>query len=222
MPEARAEQVVEWLHVMPLNGAEPVVKESRATFAIGLFALALIAVSFGWISMPIALGVVLVGYVLGHVLTAEEIYDHVDWPVIVLLGAMIPLGLAMETTGASDLVAGWLARATQGLPPWVAVTLLLVATMFISDVLNNNATAILAAPVGLSLAETTATNPDTYLMAIAVGASCAFLTPIGHQNNTIVMGPGGYRFSDYWRIGLPLEIIVTAVAVPMLLITWPL
>lgn len=222
VPEARAEQVVEWLHVMPLNGAEPVVKESRATFAIGLFALALIAVSFGWISMPIALGVVLVGYVLGHVLTAEEIYDHVDWPVIVLLGAMIPLGLAMETTGASDLVAGWLARATQGLPPWVAVTLLLVATMFISDVLNNNATAILAAPVGLSLAETTGTNPDTYLMAIAVGASCAFLTPIGHQNNTIVMGPGGYRFSDYWRIGLPLEIIVTAVAVPMLLITWPL
>ena len=222
LPEAHVDQVVEWLRVMPLDGAEPVVKESRATFAIGLFALALVAVSLGWISMPIALGVVLVGYVLGHVLTAEEIYDHIDWPVIVLLGAMIPLGLAMETTGASDLVAGWLAQATRGLPPWVAVTLLLVATMFISDVLNNNATAILAAPVGLSLAETTGTNPDTYLMAIAVGASCAFLTPIGHQNNTIVMGPGGYRFSDYWRIGLPLEIIVTAVAVPMLLIAWPL
>lgn len=222
LPEAHVDQVVEWLRVMPLDGAEPVVKESRATFAIGLFALALVAVSLGWISMPIALGVVLVGYVLGHVLTAEEIYDHIDWPVIVLLGAMIPLGLAMESTGASDLVAGWLAQATRGLPPWVAVTLLLVATMFISDVLNNNATAILAAPVGLSLAETTGTNPDTYLMAIAVGASCAFLTPIGHQNNTIVMGPGGYRFSDYWRIGLPLEIIVTAVAVPMLLIAWPL
>lgn len=222
LPEAHVDQVVEWLRVMPLDGAEPVVKESRATFAIGLFALALVAVSLGWISMPIALGVVLVGYVLGHVLSPEEIYGHIDWPVIVLLGAMIPLGLAMETTGASDLVAGWLAQATRDLPPWVAVTLLLVATMFISDVLNNNATAILAAPVGLSLAETTGTNPDTYLMAIAVGASCAFLTPIGHQNNTIVMGPGGYRFSDYWRIGLPLEIIVTAVAVPMLLIAWPL
>lgn len=222
VPETRAEQVVEWLHVMPLHGAEPVVKESRATFAIGLFVLALIAVSLGWVSMPIALGVVLVGYVLGHVLTAEEIYDHIDWPVIVLLGAMIPLGLAMERTGASDLVAGWLVQATQGLAPWVAITLLLVATMFISDVLNNNATAILAAPVALSLAEKTGTNPDTYLMAIAVGASCAFLSPIGHQNNTIVMGPGGYRFSDYWRMGLPLELIVTAVAVPMLLIVWPL
>ena len=167
------------------------------------------------------LWMVLIGYVLGHVLSAAELYDHIDWPVIVLLAALIPLGLAMETTGAADLVAGWLAGAVEGRAPWVAVTLLLVATMCISDVLNNNATAILAAPVGLSLAERTGTNPDTYLMAIAVGASCAFLTPIGHQNNTIVMGPGGYRFGDYWRMGLPLEIIVTAVAVPLLLVVWP-
>ncbi|KGJ05136.1 Di-and tricarboxylate transporter [Paracoccus halophilus] len=222
VPEARAAQVIEWLHVMPLDGAEPVIKESRVGFAIALFVAALAAVSLGWITMPIALGLVLVGYVLGEVLTAEELYDHVDWPVIVLLGALIPLGLAMETTGASGLIAGWLARMTDGMAPWVALTGILVATMFISDVLNNNATAILAAPVALSLAEQTGTNPDTYLMAIAVGASCAFLTPIGHQNNTIVMGPGGYRFSDYWRMGLPLEIIVTAVAVPMLLIVWPL
>ena len=141
---------------------------------------------------------------------------------MLVLAALIPLGLAMETTGASDLIADLLARATEGQAPWVALTLLLVATMCISDVLNNNATAILAAPVGLSLAERTGTNPDTYLMAIAVGASCAFLTPIGHQNNTIVMGPGGYRFGDYWRMGLPLEIIVVVVAVPLLLVVWPL
>ncbi len=222
VPEAQTEQVVEWLHVLPLDGAEPVVKESRARFAIALFALAILAVSLGWISMPIALGLVLIGYVLGDVLSAEELYDHIDWPVIVLLAALIPLGLAMETTGASHLIAGLLADATGGLPPWVAVALLLVATMSISDVLNNNATAILAAPVGLSLAERTGTNPDTYLMAIAIGASCAFLTPIGHQNNTIVMGPGGYRFGDYWRMGLPLEIIVVVVSVPLLLVVWPL
>ena len=222
VPEARAEQVVEWLRVLPLDGAAPVVKESRARFAIALFVLAIAAVSMGWISMPIALGLVLIGYVLGHVLSAEELYDHIDWPVIVLLAAMIPLGLAMDTTGAADLVAGWLAGAVEGRAPWVAVTLLLVATMCISDVLNNNATAILAAPVGLSLAERTGTNPDTYLMAIAVGASCAFLTPIGHQNNTIVMGPGGYRFGDYWRMGLPLEIMVTVIAVPLLQVVWPL
>lgn len=222
VPEARSEQVVEWLHVLPLDGAEPVVKESRARFAIALFILAIAAVSLGLMSMPVALGLVLIGYVLGHVLSAEELYDHIDWPVIVLLAALIPLGLAMETTGASDLIADLLARATEGQAPWVALTLLLVATMCISDVLNNNATAILAAPVGLSLAERTGTNPDTYLMAIAVGASCAFLTPIGHQNNTIVMGPGGYRFGDYWRMGLPLEIIVVVVAVPLLLVVWPL
>ena len=222
VPEARAEQVVEWLRVLPLDGAAPVVKESRARFAIALFVLAIAAVSMGWISMPIALGLVLIGYVLGHVLSAEELYDHIDWPVIVLLAAMIPLGLAMDTTGAADLVAGWLAHATEGRAPWVALTLLLVATMCISDVLNNNATAILAAPVALSLAERTGTNPDTYLMAIAVGASCAFLTPIGHQNNTIVMGPGGYRFGDYWRMGLPLEIMVTVIAVPLLQVVWPL
>lgn len=222
VPEARAEQVVEWLRVLPLDGAAPVVKESRARFAIALFVLAIAAVSMGWISMPIALGLVLIGYVLGHVLSAEELYDHIDWPVIVLLAAMIPLGLAMDTTGAADLVAGWLAHVTEGRAPWVALTLLLVATMCISDVLNNNATAILAAPVALSLAERTGTNPDTYLMAIAVGASCAFLTPIGHQNNTIVMGPGGYRFGDYWRMGLPLEIMVTVIAVPLLQVVWPL
>ncbi len=222
VPEARAEQVVEWLRVLPLDGAAPVVKESRARFAIALFVLAIAAVSMGWISMPIALGLVLIGYVLGHVLSAEELYDHIDWPVIVLLAAMIPLGLAMDSTGAADLVAGWLAHVTEGRAPWVALTLLLVATMCISDVLNNNATAILAAPVALSLAERTGTNPDTYLMAIAVGASCAFLTPIGHQNNTIVMGPGGYRFGDYWRMGLPLEIMVTVIAVPLLQVVWPL
>ena len=221
-PETRAEQVVEWLHVLPLDGAEPVVKESRAKFAIALFVIAIVAVSLGWLAMPVALGLVVIGYVLGHVLSAEELYDHIDWPVIVLLAALIPLGLAMETTGAADLVADLLARATAGQAPWVALTVLLVATMCISDVLNNNATAILAAPVGLSLAERTGTNPDTYLMAVAIGASCAFLTPIGHQNNTIVMGPGGYRFGDYWRMGLPLEIIVTVVAVPLLLVVWPL
>ncbi|MEI4473195.1 SLC13 family permease [Frigidibacter sp. MR17.24] len=222
VPEAQAEAIVDWLHVLPLDGAEPVVKERSARFAIGLFVLAIAVVATGWISMPVALGIVLGGYVLGGVLTAEELYDHVDWPVIVLLGALMPLGMAMDTTGTSGLIAEGIARMTDGLAPWVAVAVLLVATMCLSDVLNNNATAILAAPVGIRLAEATGTNPDTYLMAVAVGASCAFLTPIGHQNNTIVLGPGGYRFTDYWRMGLPLEVIVVAVGLPVLLLVWPL
>ncbi|MFN3724037.1 MAG: SLC13 family permease [Paracoccaceae bacterium] len=172
--------------------------------------------------MPVALGAVVVAYVLARILGLEDLYEHIDWPVIVLLASLIPLGMAMDSTGASGLVADLLARATAGLPAWVGLMVLMVSTMFISDVLNNNATAILAAPVGIRLAETTGTNPDAYLMAVAIAASCAFLTPIGHQNNTIVMGPGSYRFSDYWRMGLPLEAIVVAVAMPAIMAFWPL
>ncbi|MBZ4022289.1 SLC13 family permease [Rhodobacter sp. TJ_12] len=222
VPEDRAEAIVAALRVLPLDGREVVMKESRAAFAVGLFLLAIGATSLGFLAMPVALGVVVVGYVLFDVLNIEELYDAIDWPVIVLLAALIPLGAAMDTTGASALVAGWLAAATAGLPAWVAVAVLMAVTMLVSDVLNNNATAILAVPVGLRLAETTATNPDTYLMAVALGASCAFLTPIGHQNNTLVMGPGGYRFSDYWRLGVPVEVIAMGVGLPAILMAWPL
>ena len=155
-------------------------------------------------------------------MSPEELYDHIDWPIIVLLGAMIPLGMALETTGGSALIASGLERLTSGYPPWVALSLLMIATMFMSDVLNNNATTILAAPVSIDLANQIGVNPDPFLMGVAVAASCAFLTPIGHQNNTLILGPGGYRFGDYWRLGLPLEIIVMLVSVPLLLIFFPL
>ncbi|MFN3824919.1 MAG: SLC13 family permease [Pseudorhodobacter sp.] len=222
VPEAREEQFLSWMRVLPLDRREVVLKENRVMLAVGLFALAIALVSFGLLDMPVALGLVLIGYVLGKVLSIEEIYDHVDWPVIVLLASMIPLGLAMDATGTSGVIAGGLIRLTEGQPAWVALFALMVATMFLSDVLNNNATTILAVPVGLRLAEATGTNPDSYLMAIAVAASCAFLTPIGHQNNTIILGPGRYRFGDYWRLGLPLEAIVLAVGVPAILMFWPL
>lgn len=222
VPEEREDAIVESLRLLPVDRREIVLKEKRAALAVGLFVLAIGAVSLGLTTMPVALGAVIVGYVLGGVLGLEDLYDHVDWPVIVLLGALIPLGLAMDATGASALVADGLAWATSGMPAWAGLLVLMVATMFISDILNNNATAILAAPVGIRLAESTGTNPDAYLMGVAIAASCAFLTPIGHQNNTIVMGPGGYRFSDYWRIGLPLEVIVVAVGLPAVLMFWPL
>lgn len=222
VPETREGQLLSFLRVLPLDRREVVLKENRALLAVGLFVLAIALVSFGLLAMPVALGLVLVGYVLGKVLSIEEIYDHVDWPVIVLLAAMIPLGLAMDATGTSAVIAGGLITLTEGQPAWVALLVLMVSTMFLSDVLNNNATTILAVPVGLRLAEATGTNPDSYLMAIAVAASCAFLTPIGHQNNTIILGPGRYRFGDYWRLGLPLEVIVLAVGVPAILTVWPL
>lgn len=223
VPEDRSDAVVEALGLIPLGGGRvSVTRDSRMWLAVGLFLAAIAATTLGWVTMPIALGCVVIGYVLFGVLGLDELYTSIDWPVIVLLGAMIPLGLALDTTGGSALIAGALARITQGYPAWVALVLLMAATMFLSDVLNNNATTILAAPIGIRLAEQLGVSPDPFLMGVAVAASCAFLTPIGHQNNTLILGPGGYRFGDYWRMGLPLEIIVMAVSVPMLLIVWPL
>ena len=223
MPEDRDEEIVAALGCLPLDGAwHSVTRESRMWLAVGLFIGAIAATTAGLVTMPIALGAVVTLYVLTGVLNMAELYDHVDWPVIVLLGAMIPLGMAMDSTGGSALIASGLAALVQGYPAWVALLLLMVATMCLSDILNNNATTIIAAPVGVRLAEQLGVDPDAFLMGVAVSASCAFLTPIGHQNNTLILGPGGYRFGDYWRMGLPLELIVLAVSVPALLMFWPL
>jgi di/tricarboxylate transporter len=135
---------------------------------------------------------------------------------------MLPLGAALEASGGTARIAESLIAATSGAPAWVAIALLMVITMTLSDVLNNVATAVIAAPVGLEMARTLGVSPDPFLMAVAISASCAFLTPIGHKNNILVLGPGGYRFGDYWRMGLPLEIIILVVSVPLLLIVWPL
>jgi len=161
-------------------------------------------------------------YVLFGILSPRQIYDDIDWPVIVLLAAMIPVGNALTTTGTTQLVADSLIDWTQGFPIPVVLTLLLVVTMLLSDVINNAATALVMAPLGIAMASALGVNADPFLMSVAVGASCAFLTPIGHQCNTLVMGPGGYKFSDYWRMGLPLEIIIVAISVPLILFFWPL
>ena len=223
LPEDSVAAALDPRDLMALEGsATQVTKEHRLWAALLIFAGAIALTSMGVLTMPIALSVVLLLFVLGKVLSPEELYDHIDWPIIVLLGAMIPLGMALETTGGSALIASGLERLTSGYPPWVALSLLMIATMFMSDVLNNNATTILAAPVSIDLANQIGVNPDPFLMGVAVAASCAFLTPIGHQNNTLILGPGGYRFGDYWRLGLPLEIIVMLVSVPLLLIFFPL
>jgi len=174
--------------------------------------------------VPIALAMVgaILVYVLLDILPPRELYAGIDWPVIVLLGAMIPVGAALEASGATGLVAGGLVSLGGGLPPVAVLGLVLVITMFLSDIVNNAATALLMAPIAFDVAGGLGANPDAFLMAVAVGASCAFLTPIGHQSNTLVMGPGGYRFGDYWRMGLPLEIAIVAVAVPMIALAWPL
>jgi len=152
----------------------------------------------------------------------RELYQSVEWPVIVLLGSMIPLGGALQSTGGTVLIADGIVDLSTGLSAPVILALLMIVTMTLSDVMNNVATAVIAAPVAIEIAGRLQVNPDPFLMGVAVAASCAFLTPIGHKNNTLIMGPGGYRFGDYWRMGLPLEVLIIAVGVPMITRVWPL
>ncbi|MEO0676672.1 MAG: SLC13 family permease [Pseudomonadota bacterium] len=222
-PSEAAQDVTEWLGVLPLaDRGLAVTQDTKTWLAIGLFVAAVVAASFGLIYLPIALGLVVVGYVLTRILPLSEIYDHIEWPVVVLLGSMIPLGAALEASGGTELLAGALIALTEGLPAWAILTVLMLVTMTLSDVLNNTATTIVAAPVGIEMATTLGVSPDPFLMAVAVAASAAFLTPIGHKNNTLILGPGGYGFGDYWRMGLPLEILIVAVSIPTLLAVWPL
>ena len=135
---------------------------------------------------------------------------------------MMPIGEALETNGATLLMASWIGDLAGTASPLIILAVLMIVTMTLSDVMNNAATAVVAAPIAFSVAQILEVNPDPFLMAVAIGASCAFLTPIGHQNNTLILGPGGYHFGDYWRMGLPLEIIIVAVAVPMIAFVFPL
>lgn len=194
----------------------------KIALASGIFAVAIGLGIAGVVSLPVAFVCAVGAYVFTGILSTREIYDDIDWPVIVLLAAMIPVGNALTTTGTTQLVADNLIRVTEGLSIPLIITLLLVVTMLLSDVINNAATALVMAPLGIAMANALGVSADPFLMAVAVGASCAFLTPIGHQCNTLVMGPGGYKFSDYWRMGLPLEILITVISVPTILWMWPL
>lgn len=149
-------------------------------------------------------------------------YTAIDWPVVVLLGAMLPVANVMASTGTADVIARLLLDNVAQGHAIAGLVVVLVITMFLSDVMNNAATAAVMCPIAIGIAGQLGASPDAFLMAVAVGASCAFLTPIGHQNNTLILGPGGFRFGDYWRLGLVLELIVVLVAVPMLLWVWPL
>ena len=223
VPRDTGPDVTDWLGVLPLaDRGLAVTENSKIWLAIGLFAGAVAAASLGLIYLPVALGIVVVAYVLAKIIPLSELYTHIEWPVVVLLGSMIPLGSALQKSGGTELIAGALVSLTEGMPAWAVLTVLMIVTMTLSDVLNNTATTIVAAPVGIQMAQSMGVNPDPFLMAVAIAASSAFLTPIGHKNNTLILGPGGYSFGDYWRIGLPLEIIIVAVSIPAILVFWPL
>ncbi|MEE9209208.1 MAG: SLC13 family permease, partial [Kiloniellales bacterium] len=197
-------------------------QRGKAPLQIAIFAAAIAAASFGLLSIPIALSLAVALTVLAGLLPVRELYEGVDWPVVILLGALIPVGGALEDTGATEVIAGAIHDLTAGQSATLVLVLLMVVTMTLSDILNNAATAVVMAPIAAGIATRLGASPDPFLMAVAIGASCAFLTPIGHQNNALIMGPGGYRFWDYWRMGLPLEALIVAVSVPMILLVWPL
>jgi di/tricarboxylate transporter len=160
--------------------------------------------------------------VLFGALSLREAYEAIDWPILVMLGALIPVSESIRTTGGADLIAGWLSEVANLLPSYGALALIMVAAMAVTPFLNNAATVLVMAPIAASFAGQLGLKPDAFLMAVAVGAGCDFLTPIGHQCNTLVMGPGGYRFGDYWRLGLPLSLLVVGLGVPLIVVVWPL
>lgn len=196
--------------------------KTKIPLALGIFAISIILVAAGLLPVQVAFSIAALVMVLSGVLPLKEVYTSVNWPVIVLLGAMIPVGTALETTGGAELIAGKILDLGQSIPAWAILTIILVVTMFLSDVINNAATVVLMAPIAIGVAHGIGASIDPFLMAVAVGGSCAFLTPIGHQSNTLVMGPGGYKFTDYWRMGLPLEVIIVALGIPAIMYFWPM
>lgn len=194
----------------------------RLILSVALFAAAIGAMVLGWLPAAVAMTLAAVLSVVTGVLPLREAYRAIDWPVIVLLGAMIPVGQALETSGGAQAVAEGLLALGRSWPPTAVLTLLLGLTLVLSNIINNAAAALLMAPIADRLAAGFEVSVDPFLMAVTVGASCAFLTPIGHQSNTLVMGPGGYRFGDYWKVGLPLTVVVIVTAVPLIVWVWPL
>jgi len=222
-PAERLHEIATWFGGLPLaeRGLQ-LIQRDKALLASALFAIAIALASFGLVYLPVALAGVVALFALLKIVPVQQVYRSVEWPVIVLLGSMIPIGGALETSGGTALIAQNIVSLSQGYSAVVVLTLLMVVTMTLSDVMNNTATAVIAAPIAVDIANRLNVNPDPFLMTVAVAASCAFLTPIGHKNNTLIMGPGGYRFGDYWRMGLPLEILIIVVSIPAILLFWPL
>ena len=221
--EAALQETLSELGCLPLaERGLRVGKPRRVLPATGLFLAGIIATVAGLAPVQIALVTAALLMVLTRLLSLREAYDAIDWPILVLLGAMIPVGLAFETTGTAQLVAEQVSFVARWGGPTAALVVLLVVTMLLSNLINNAAAAVLMAPIAMSIGPSLDVSVDPFLMAVAVGASCAFLTPIGHQSNTLVMEPGGYQFGDYWRLGLPLSVTIVLVAVPLILWVWPM
>jgi len=211
------------LHLLPLAERELQVGIfSKVSVAVGIFGVAIALSMFDVLPTTLAFLGAIIAYVFLGILPMRDLYKQIDWPIIVLLGAMIPVSGALQDTGLTDKIADFVNNHKGSLPAWGILAILMVLTMTLSDVINNAATALIMAPIGVGIALQMGASPDPFLMAVAVGASCAFLTPIGHQCNALILGPGGYRFGDYWRMGLPLEVLIVIGSVPLILYRFPL
>lgn len=219
-PEERVATLLADMQLLPLADREVSLAPRRAVLATVITTASVVATLVG-VSPVIAFIIGAMAMVAGGVLTGQRAYEALDLPVIVLLGAMLPLASAMESTGTAKRLVELALQAAGDFGPYTALAVVVVLTMLLSDILNNAAAVALAAPIAAGVASGLGVNSDPFLMAVAIGGSCAFLTPIGHQNYVLVMGPGGYRFGDYWRLGLPLEILITAAAVPLLPLVFP-
>jgi di/tricarboxylate transporter len=216
MPDTLAE-----LHCLPLAERDLRIGRKMSLFPVFVLAAAMALVAFNVVSVAIAFFGAAVVLLVARSLSLGDAYDAMQLPILVMLGALIPVSESLRTTGGTDLIAAWLSQAGSVLPPLGALALLLAAAMAVTPFLNNAATVLVMAPIGASFASKLGFSPDPFLMAVAIGAACDFLTPIGHQCNTLVMGPGGYRFGDYWKLGLPLSLIVIVVGTPLIAFFWP-
>lgn len=216
MPETLGE-----LRCLPLAGRDLRIGRKASFLPLAVLAAAMALVAVNVLPVAIAFFGAAITLLLVRSLSLRQAYEAIEWPILIMLGALIPVSDALRTTGGTDLIAAWLSSAASALPPMGALALLLVSAMAVTPFLNNAATVLVMAPIAAGFAGRLGYSPDPFLMAVAIGAACDFLTPIGHQCNTLVMGPGGYRFGDYWRLGLPLSLIVIAVGVPLIAFFWP-
>lgn len=217
------QETMNTLGCLPLAERGLQITVPKRTFhALAIVATAILFTTLGLVPVQISLTAAAVGIVMSGCLTLREAYDSINWSIIVLLGAMIPVGEALELSGGALTIANGILKYSDRLPGAGVLGILLVITLLLTNIINNAAAAVLMAPIAFNIAQGLAASPDPFLMAVTIGASCAFLTPIGHQSNTLVMGPGGYHFKDYWRMGLPLSIITIFVSIPLILFFWPL
>jgi di/tricarboxylate transporter len=194
----------------------------RLLLPLGILAVTMVVTGFEWVPVEIAFVAAAVALVLFRLVSLDEAYEAIDWPILILLGSLIPIGEAVKTTGTADLIAGALAGTAAHAPDFAVIAAVLAVTMLVTPVLHHAAAVLVMGPIAASLAQRLGFQIDPFLMAVAVGAGSDFLSPIGHQSNTLVMGLGGYRFGDYWKLGLPLSILVILLGTPLILLFWPL